>query len=255
MLKVYKYLPFSDGSKCILSSGTMKFSHYSDFNDPFDCRISYDVDKSMEYFKSRPDIFKDAGKILKLSPAKRVQRKKQMLIGVQRSLESGVYHDSVISNVGICCLTKKPDNILMWSHYAENHTGFVVEFTIDPNDQNLNMDNVEERLFGWDVIYNDTMPTVVAGTGTFDAVKDVFLTKSPEWKYESEYRVLGMNKGPGIHKFDQTTITKVIAGTKMSSDNYEELKLLVTELSEKINIKIPLVKAKMVSGQYRLDTA
>jgi hypothetical protein len=50
-LKVYKYLPFSDGSKYILSDGTMKFSRHSDFNDPFDCKATYDINESMQYVR------------------------------------------------------------------------------------------------------------------------------------------------------------------------------------------------------------
>ncbi len=49
MPKLYKYLPFSDPAKCILSDGTIKFSHYSEFNDPFDCKGVYDIDKSLLY--------------------------------------------------------------------------------------------------------------------------------------------------------------------------------------------------------------
>ncbi|HIF9108244.1 TPA: DUF2971 domain-containing protein [Photobacterium damselae] len=254
-MKVYKYLPFNDGSKCILAKGTMKFSHYSDFNDPFDCLAIYDVVQSLKKYEFRSDLFQEAARIMNRPNRDIPKLRLQMLNKLQSSIESGSFHNDVVSNVGICCLSHNPDSILMWSHYAKNHTGFVVEFTVKQDDQNLNMNNVEEKLFGWDVIYNETMPTIVAGSDSFDAVKDLFLTKSPEWKYESEYRVLGMNKGPGIHRFDQTTISKVIAGTKMSSDDYNELKQLVEELSKRINMNIPLVKAEMVSGQYKLDIA
>ncbi len=248
-------MPFSEGSKCVLSNGTIKFSHYSEFNDPFDCKIQYNVTKSMDYIKSRPDIFKGAGRLLQLSPAKLIQKKQQMLIGIKKTLESGEYHDDVISRVGICCLTTKPDNILMWSHYADNHKGFVVEFSTNHTDKNMCMDTVEDQLFGWDVDYKQDMPTIIAGTKDFDSVKDVFLTKSPDWEYESEYRVLAMRKGPGIHNFDQSMITRVIAGTKIRQEDYQELEILVNNLSDRLNKKVELVKASMVVGQYKLDTA
>jgi len=254
-LKVYKYLPFSDGSKCILTDGTMKFSHHSEFNDPFDCKTVYNIEKSMEFVKSRPDLFKEAGRQLKLSPAQRVSRRKQMEHGIRRSLENGEFHNGVIGEVGICCLTKKPDNILMWSHYAENHKGFVVEFTIDHNSENMNMGNVEEKLYGWDVEYTESMPVITAGERDFNAVKDVFLMKSPDWAYEAEYRVLAMHKGSGIHKFDQKLISRVIAGVNMLEENFDELKNLVNQLNDTNGTDIEVVRAKMSKTEYRILAA
>jgi len=33
--------------------------------------------------------------------------------------------------LGVFCLTSKPDNLLMWAHYASSHTGFVLEFDVE----------------------------------------------------------------------------------------------------------------------------
>lgn len=32
--------------------------------------------------------------------------------------------------VGALCLTETPDNLLMWAHYANGHTGFAIEFDV-----------------------------------------------------------------------------------------------------------------------------
>ncbi|KZN30035.1 hypothetical protein N480_03565 [Pseudoalteromonas luteoviolacea S2607] len=247
-MKVYKYLPLTDGSKCILTDGTMKFSHHSEFNDPFDCKLVYDIEKSMEYLKSRPDLLKEAGRRLKLTPAQRLAKKKQMEHSIRRSLESGEFHNSVIENVGICCLTKKPDNILMWSHYADNHKGVAIEFNVNDASNNINMANIEEKLFGWDIEYTDYMPKIIAGARDFDTVKDVFLKKSLEWAYEAEYRVLSMKKGPGIHRFDQQLISRVIAGVNMPEKDFLELYRLIN----KTGLKIELVRAKMSKTKYQI---
>ena len=37
-VKIYKYVPLSDG-QLIIASGTLKFTKPSEFNDPFDCDI------------------------------------------------------------------------------------------------------------------------------------------------------------------------------------------------------------------------
>lgn len=36
--------------------------------------------------------------------------------------------DGLGTNLGNLSLTEKPDNLLMWSHYAQQHMGFVIEF-------------------------------------------------------------------------------------------------------------------------------
>jgi len=36
--------------------------------------------------------------------------------------------DSISPGYLVVCLNEKKDNILMWSHYAKNHTGFCIEY-------------------------------------------------------------------------------------------------------------------------------
>jgi hypothetical protein len=55
-IKLYKYLPFSDGSLKILSEGTIKFSKPSEFNDPFDCAPDHKSDNIEEFLESRSDL-------------------------------------------------------------------------------------------------------------------------------------------------------------------------------------------------------
>lgn len=37
VIYLYKYLPFNEGSLCVLTEGTVKFTSPLNFNDPFDC--------------------------------------------------------------------------------------------------------------------------------------------------------------------------------------------------------------------------
>ena len=127
-LSLYKYLAYDDGAKALIDNGTMKYSHYSEFNDPFDCVVSYDLKDSLDYYMSRKDLFKAAGDKLNYSPSERIQNKRKLLRNVEKSIVNGDFHNSILSNIGICCLSKVPDSILMWSHYANHHKGIVVEF-------------------------------------------------------------------------------------------------------------------------------
>jgi len=253
-MKIYKYLPISEGSKAVLTTGTLKYNNSDGFNDPFDCITSYDVEASMAYFESRKDIFLAASNHLKYSPSKRIENKRKMYYGIKRSIASGEFHNDIIKRVGICCFSRSSNNILMWSHYAQNHTGFVIEFEVNFNDPTAKFSNLENKLIGYDVVYQEHMPIITAGNREFESVKGVFLTKSTDWSYEQEYRVITTDKGPGIHDFDSNMISRVIVGAKISPPDYQEIKKIVMNLSKQLNKKIPIIKAEMVKGKYSLKT-
>ncbi|MEL0623840.1 DUF2971 domain-containing protein [Marinomonas arenicola] len=253
MPKLYKYLPFSAPAKCILSDGTIKFSSYSEFNDPFDCKGNYDIDKSLSYVKRHPTLLKQIGSEAGLSPAQRIQNKGKILSRISTSLQTGEHHEAIVGSVGICCLSRKKDQILMWSHYADNHKGFVVEFDVNDVVMNKNKKKQTESLIGWDIEYSSSMPIIIVGEDRFDAVKKIFLTKSLDWEYESEYRALNMDEGPGVYNFDQTIITKVIAGVKMSDLDYQELSNLVNDLSKNTGCNPELIRATMSKKEYKLE--
>ncbi|MFC0711555.1 hypothetical protein [Azorhizophilus paspali] len=126
----YKYLPFTEGSLKMITEGTLKFTCPLDFNDPFDCMPSYDRSEIENICKIRPDLIKLAGKQLKLSPAKRLQRKGWFIQNIKRGLDSGEFVRGLVSGLGVLSLSRVATNILMWSHYASDHRGFVVELGI-----------------------------------------------------------------------------------------------------------------------------
>ena len=126
----YKYVPFSDGSLKIISEGTMKFTSPTELNDPFDCAPEIYVAEYIKHISSWKDLLKKAGDHKGYSPAKRIVNKSKMLKHVENNVSSGDFIKSFSEKYGICSLTRDPLNLLMWAHYAKDHTGFVVEFSI-----------------------------------------------------------------------------------------------------------------------------
>ena len=90
-------------------------------------------------------------------------------------------------NLGIFCLTEDPTNLLMWAHYADHHRGVVIEFDethtflIDERDRTMICGILEK------VNYSDVRPSVFLSLS--DAIQ-VFYTKSREWEYEREWRLI-----------------------------------------------------------------
>ncbi len=72
------------------------------------------------------------------------------------------WHRNLLRETGICTLSDIPDNILMWSHYAEFHRGFVVGFRVNWN----NMDHTHPHSAGLNLItqevtYSEHRPEVM----------------------------------------------------------------------------------------------
>ncbi|PMH28639.1 hypothetical protein BCU71_19980 [Vibrio lentus] len=251
-LKLYKYLPFDEGARYLLQNGTIKFSSYETFNDPFDCVVSYDLDEAEDYVSSRKDLIKKAGDKIGLSPAKRLQNKKIMLKRLERFLDSGVASSNIAKRWGVCCLSSRPDNILMWSHYADNHRGLLVEFTTDQNQVGV-VTNPEYYLTSWPIKYTENMPTRSLRVRDFDAVQEQFLCKSEDWAYEKEHRCLSHHNGPGIYSFDKKMVTKVIAGVKMPKQDIHELRELVKQFEISADTHVEFKQAEMIKGKYQLN--
>ncbi|EHY8704891.1 DUF2971 domain-containing protein [Vibrio cholerae] len=251
-VKLYKYVPFSDGAKAIIRDGTLKFSSRLEFNDPFDCIARFNKKKTLNELSKREPILRGIMKNRNLSVEERFRAKKIAANEMSKLIESN-YFDSMADQLGICCLSKVYDNILMWSHYADKHQGIVIEFSTEQLHEK-NSHNSEYSLLGFDVDYSPTMPEVgnVLVNDFERDVKPLIFTKAIDWKYEEEFRVVSNNRGVGIHKFDQNLITRVFTGVNFSQDNLDELECLVRNLREKTNNTIPIVPLKKSDSQYSL---
>lgn len=230
VIKRYKYLPFDIGSLKILTQGTIKFNKPSEFNDPFDCDPSHENKNIEEFLERRPDLVKKVAKYLNLSDSQIPEEKPHMIARLRDAINDGLFGQPASDNVGICCLTKDPLNLLMWAHYANNHKGFVVEFDIPIESYDKPTSEVEffELLIPHEVKYFQKKPIVNFDDSLEEKLEKQFLTKGEDWKYEQEERVVDYIRKAGIHKYDRKTILySVIAGLRMDNSNYDLLRTIV----------------------------
>src|SRR5208283_483775 len=162
-IRRYKYLPLDEGSLQIITDGTIKFTPPSKMNDPFDCAPDVDTCNITDYLNTRSDLLEKARETLKLSPAQLIEEKQTMIKRVETAAEHGVFGQQASDKVGLCCLTRDPLNLLMWAHYAQHHTGFVVEFDIPVEVEDVD-EPTTERLLEWliphEVEYQASKPVV-----------------------------------------------------------------------------------------------
>ena len=92
----------------------------------------------------------------------------------------------------IYCLTPVPNSTLMWSHYASNHRGICLEF------------DVVNQVFSLalPVRYHSTCPKWMPHQVAQGEAAELLLTKSEDWSYEREYRIVGKSAQSGFGKED-----------------------------------------------------
>ena len=240
----YKYRPSNSNTMRILTDNELYFSSPLDFNDPFDCKIT----PSTKGTKAQWEVY--LGNLLPKKfhslPPSQIDAEVQRLLNTKRHLDP-VFHEEIQQNAidrhkntGVLCLSGKNDNILMWSHYADNHRGLCIEFRHDKF--------AKKGLVGLEVKYCKSYPPI----SIFDSdylkklVKCCLLTKAIHWKYEDEYRYVIPN-GKGVQKFDPTWLTGIIFGCLMP----EKKKNKIRNILKGRHIKF--YEAKMKKRKFGLD--
>lgn len=137
--RLYHYQPLNQNFLIdLLTKRRIHCSDPSTLNDPWDCRPWFDlsiVDNDTERAKITEWI-------LALEPHGPVTAQEKTLMWERCLAEPAFvkdfllrftpeFHNFIPARWMIYCLTPHPDSILMWSHYASNHTGICLEFACD----------------------------------------------------------------------------------------------------------------------------
>ena len=136
---------------------------------------------------------------------------------------------------------KAIENTLMWSHYADSHRGFCIGYTFDCSD--FRRDKKEQyfaaRLFPvkyveknqWDIDMTDPNSILTSTKG--------YLTKSNDWSYENEVRMISYNpysdeEFPVFTLGPKSKISEIYFGVKCEKETKDNVK---EALSKNIDIK------------------
>jgi hypothetical protein len=197
-----------------LINGEMWFSNPSDFNDPFDCDINMQIrnssqEKIQNYFDKY--LIKHFGKKeLSSINTERVSREEfEKLLNLVAK--------RVTNRKGIACFLSNCENLLMWAHYADSHKGISLKFDV--------LEDTEFFSPSKKVLYTEDYPEYDYLTDKNDFVNQMFFTKSKEWNYEGEVRVL-KNKN-GNYKFKPNSLKEVVFGCKTPEVDKKTLKKII----------------------------
>jgi hypothetical protein len=146
--------------------------------------------------------------------------------------DHGLYLDNVRDelekikdNIGIFSLSRNRSNLVMWSHYANNHKGYCVEFDLTP-EKFIKGENYD--LIQSDVDYDAPLNTAYNRNN----IKSFFSHKYTDWKYEEEVRFISDKSG--LHKFKEGSIKAIYLGANCN----EIVKTCISEFCKSKSIKL-----------------
>lgn len=193
----------------LIEKSELFFPSPKSFNDPMDCRVPPVFRASqleMESYWRRVGMERFRGD----KRARRLRVKE--LVGLPRTPEGrAVFADMLFESLatnGIACFTKGAENMLLWSYYAEGHTGVAIRFSmakpIVPGNPFLPIE----------VQYCSAFPdTNFFRSTNAEFMRHVFGIKAQVWQHEAEWRFI-MPRGVGYHAIPTTMIDEVILGAR-----------------------------------------
>ena len=218
----------------IVLGNEIYFAPASTFNDPFDSRPVFSLDAAPA--RHRQDFLRMSRKFEpNLTDEQReIQADRAMAdalspenIDATAGAIQTIHNQFIRQKVGVFCISKKRDDILMWSHYADSHRGICLEF----DGMSKLMAHAQRVSYSKDRIpinpYEDSQLTMV---------DKALLTKSEHWFYEEEWRLIRCKDGPGIVKFRPHNLTGIIVGALASHSTLETVRSWVRNRSTPVNL-------------------
>ncbi len=173
---------------------------------------------------------------------------------------SSLHRKRVNNDIGVLCLCKNPKSVIMWSHYAGEHKGFVVGFDSQHDFFSHNPKDPVDIGVLTPVNYTRERPYVDIRTIKEGAkLPDILFTKNEEWRYEQEWRIIRLLKDAdeihdkNVHLFrvSPAAIREIVFGCHSDSQVTGAL-----EKSLKENAKLNHVKvfvSRLSKRYYEMD--
>ncbi len=265
---LYKYL--SDKSLYVLKDLKIRFTQPFALNDPFEALPLIDAESEQEKMIERAESeIRDLWK--KCDDSDRTPKNYELLkstLESQRPYFAERLCPSVIGQefmkkinevLGVLSLTKSADNLLMWSHYANEHRGYV-----------LGLNDTHEFFYRTALDGSESSPRNVIYTSQrsrvnikkHDYYERLLCEKPIHWSYEEEVRLFHLftdetersnndSKGYPVYLFDlpKDAVKSIYLGANVSSDTKDSI---VTSIRDR-GLEVDLYQAKMSKLKYELE--
>jgi len=247
---LYKYRDWTNKfHRRLISKQEIYFAKPSEFNDPFDGNIpirwdlmTYEecVDKNIELINT---VHKDKDQRQVREYAQKITKEKTLWHPDRLAKERPEQLAKWNAVIGLFSLSSIPDNILMWSHYALNHSGFAVGFDTKSFASDYDFEYIEP------INYQTSYPTISGLDDGTTQFHKKFFYKSNLWSYEKEWRISINHIKKRIIKLKTETIRQIIIGCIADTKRISE----ITTLSrKKLGTDIEIFKATKAENEFGL---
>jgi hypothetical protein len=259
----------------VLQTSTLKWSRPSNFNDPFDVGFNHHLDYRKVDFVQRA-IRQVLELISEGSPPRELERLLSTRPDIPREFIANIFAKATTQMIGhveqslagmhsvlaeklsryrILCLTSTKHDILMWSHYASNHTGVVLEFSCDvANDSSWSIARQVE--------YRTDMPSFATETefigllvGSYELpiekrINQMIYTKAIDWAYEQEWRIHLPDDGLGEFVcFSPNELAAVYFGCRVAPED----RLSISQAAKLLNPFVRLFNGQKSERHFALE--
>jgi len=226
---LYKYCEASLQTLTNLKDQIVYFSSPLRFNDPYDCAHKL---RFLEVTEQHTEIYRRyLLKNERLSMSARQAIAKMTTTELREAIANHgeetilAMREKTNLSSGVACFSARNDSLLMWSHYASKHEGICLKFSTD------------DDLFAKakSVVYSDSMPSIdlvrIQVDESYDFVSKLYCTKSIDWKYEEEWRVLHKHAGTK-YGYAAKSLTDIYFGVRVNPSLVETICLVMRGQNE-----------------------
>lgn len=223
---LFKYRSLSSiNTYKIFVNKKLYFSTPKDFNDPFDCKINAVISDEDDFALSLAKYGSNEG----VMPA------------IENGYDINNTIDKVLNSKGICSFSKKKDNILMWSHYADSHRGICLEFDIT--------EDYDFFVFPIIIKYERGYPKIDVSETRGNVGKELLTTKYEGWQYEQEVRIY--KEAYREYEFKPTSLKAIYFGCKVEDSERKNLYEFIRGIECFGHVEF--YKGKVSESEYKID--
>jgi len=234
---IFKYMPLNLNAIKLFVNNELWFGKPDIQNDPNEAEFILDYENNIEIsYELQFKLTKELKEVILETDSG-----KNNTTGFEREEFEKCLKEDVRNSIGICSMSEKCDDILMWSHYADSNRGICIVFNKEKLVKSLCVSHARNVDYSEKLAYakfsNDGEYGVLVSNDLFSA------QKFNNWHYENEFRFISrynnlikQERLDRLHSFQADCIAGVIIGEKFSENDFETLANLLLNRDDYQNI-------------------
>ena len=220
---LFKYMPFNFNAVKLLTNNELWFGKPDIQNDPNEAEFILSAPEKVVGIHEFRIAIEDELEFL----ITRTNPDNRYLDGFEKLNYENHLKKTVRDCLGICSMTTKCNDILMWAHYADNNKGICVVFDKDILTNSLTMRS--DKVAYSSRITNATF-IKTGKSGQLISDRIFYMEKLDNWEYEGEFRFvkryndrISYHDVDRLESFPENTIVGIILGENFPKGDFKTL--------------------------------